>query len=669
MDRYRWLIWLVSLGLIISLGSCGKNKQTNYKSLPQKVVVLGFDGMDAGLTAKWMKEGKLPNFSKLAEVGTFSPLQTTNPAESPVSWATFITGCNPGKHGIYDFLKRNPATYMPELALDTLIFPKRFIHIGKWRFPLESPKVVNNRKGIPLWEYTRRENIHTVVLHCPDTFPAEPCSGAMLSGLGVPDLRGTMGTFSFYSDAVTDADTEMGGKIIKVELNNDTIATKVIGPRNRFLKKHPGGIDVTLPLHITIDRHSKRVTLELQGQKQTIGLRQWSDWFTAEFKLLPFRSVSGIARFYLISIEPEFKLYLSPFNFNPENPPFQISYPADFAKKLAKRFGLYKTLGWAEDTWALNENRIDEDTFLEDLYYTFEQRSRYALELLKELDANVFIAVFEGTDRVQHMFWRYMDPKHPMYTKEGAAQYGDTILKFYQKMDEFVGQVMQELPPNTTLIVLSDHGFHSWRYTVNTNTWLVQNGFMALREDTQFQEKNLSQFFGQGTFFEHVDWSRTKAYALGLSEIYINLLGREGQGIVLPGEEYEQVRNAIIQKMKQYRNPLNGERVWYNVYKREEVFHGEYAEESGDLVVGFNDGYRTSWQTSLGGTPENIIEVNKRKWSADHCSFDPHITPGILLMNRKLTRPNPAIQDLAPTILHLLGLEKGPQMDGTTFIQ
>ncbi|MDI6784545.1 MAG: alkaline phosphatase family protein, partial [bacterium] len=629
----------------------------------------GFDGMDAGLTEKWMKEGKLPNFSKLAQLGTYSPLQTTNPAESPVSWATFITGCNPGKHGIFDFLKRHPETYMPELALDTPVFPKKFFNLGKWRFPLEKPKVINNRKGVPLWEYTRQQNIHTIVLHCPDTFPAESCSGEMLSGLGVPDLRGTMGTFSFYSDAVTDAETEMGGKIIKVTINNDELETKAIGPRNRFLRATPSGVDATLPLHISIDRQNKKVTIKLQGQEQTIGLRQWSNWVEAKFNLAPFIKVNGIARFYLIAIEPEFKLYLSPFNFHPENPPFPISYPADFSKKIAKRFGLYKTLGWAEDTWALNENRIDEDTFLEDLYYTFNERSRYALALLKESDANLFIAVFEGTDRVQHMFWRYIDPKHPMYVQEEAKKYGDTILKFYQKMDEYTGQVMNEIGPNTTLLVLSDHGFHTWRYAVNTNTWLVKHGFMVLREDTQFQEKNLSQFFGQGTFFEHVDWSRTKAYALGLSEIYINLQGREGQGIVVPGEEFEQVRNEMIQKMKKYRNPLNGELVWHNVYKREDVFHGPYAEESGDLVVGFNDGYRTSWQTSLGGTPKDVIEVNKRKWSADHCSLDPTITPGILLTNRKIDSANPSITDMAPTILHLLGLEKGPDMDGSTFIQ
>ncbi|MFB3896278.1 MAG: alkaline phosphatase family protein [bacterium] len=667
MYKYKWLIGCISLCLIVGIMSCGKKGQTQYKSLPQRVVVLGFDGMDAGLTEKWMKEGKLPNFSKLAELGGYSQLQTTNPAESPVSWATFITGSNPGKHGIYDFLKRNPETYMPEMAVDTPIFPDKFINLGKWRFPLKQPKVINNRQGVPLWEYTRQQNIHTVVFHCPDTFPAEECSGEMISGLGVPDIRGTQGTFSFYSDAVTDADTEMGGKIIKVEIKNNEIDTRVIGPRNRFMKKPEARVDATVPLHIKIDRQNKKVTLDLQGKQQTIGLRQWSDWFTVDFKLLPIRSVSGIGRFYLISLEPEFKLYLCPINFNPANPPFQISYPPEFSKQLAKQYGPYKTIGWAEETWGLNENRIDEDTFLEDLYDVFNRRSQQALDLLKKTDSNLFISVFESTDRAQHMFFRYLDPKHPMYTKDGAEKYGDTILKVYQKMDEFTGKVMKEIGPNTTLIVLSDHGFHTWRYTVNTNTWLVQNGFMKLQPNAEYQEKNLSQFFGQGTFFEHVDWSRTKAYAVGLSEIYINLQGREGQGIVVPGAEFESVRDEIIQKMKQFKNPLNGERVWYNVYKREEIFHGAQAPESGDMVVGHNDGYRTSWQTALGGTPKDIIEVNQRKWSGDHCSFAPEITPGIMLSNRKIDRTNPAIQDMAPTILHLLGLEKGPDMDGTSF--
>jgi predicted AlkP superfamily phosphohydrolase/phosphomutase len=257
-----------------------------------------------------------------------------------------------------------------------------------------------------------------------------------------------------------------------------------------------------------------------------------------------------------------------------------------------------------------------------------------------------------------------------MYTEEGAKKYGGVILKMYQACDDLTGEVRKKIDSNTVLIVLSDHGFHSWRYSVNLNTWMVKNGFMTLYEDKEGEQENLEKLFGHGNFFQHVDWSRTRAYCLGLGKIYINLLGREAEGIITPGQEYEDTRNQIIAKMKQLKNPLaNNEPVVVNVYKRDEIYTGPYLEKAGDLIVGFHDGYRVSWQTALGGAPPDVIEPNNRKWSADHCSLDPSITKGVLFVNKKITRENPAIIDVAPSILHLLGLEKDPDMDGINFFE
>ena len=641
----------------------------NYKKMDHRVVVIGLDGMEPSLTEKWMKEGKLPNLSKLAASGTYQHLGTTNPAESPVSWASFITGSNPGKHGIFDFLTRDPQTYNPELSILTPVFPKKFLNIGEYKFPLENAQVINHRSGTPIWEITKQNNIHTMCLHVPDTFPAEEISGEMLSGLGVPDIRATWGTFTYYSNDVDDMNTEMGGKLVKVNIVNDKISTSIFGPKNRFRKTPINAVMV--PMEIQLNRAAKTIEIEIQGQKVTLKEGDWSPWMKIGFPMLPLIKIHGMTRFCFINMGPEFKLYCAPINFDPENPPFRISYPERFGKQLVKSIGLYKTLGWAEDTWALTEDRISEDIFLQDLYYTFETRKKLTLQMLREhKDVPLFISVFEGTDRIQHTFYRFIDPKHPMYTEEGAKKYGDEIMKFYIACDTLVGEVQKELGPKDTLIVLSDHGFHTWRYSVNVNTWLVQNGFMKLNTDSVQGGENLDKLFGHGAFFQHVDWSQTRAFSMGLGKIYINLMGRERDGIVVPGKDYEDTRNEIIAKIKTMKNPLNkNELVIRNVYKRDEIYHGPYVEKPGDLVLGFNDGYRISWQTSLGGAPKDIIELNKRKWSGDHCSVDPSITAGVIFTNQKIDRADISIMDLAPTMLHLLGIEKPKEMDGTAFVK
>jgi predicted AlkP superfamily phosphohydrolase/phosphomutase len=640
----------------------------HYAKLNQKIVVLGFDGMDPTLTEKFMAEGKLPNLAALSKEGTYSRLSTTNPAESPVSWASFITGSNPGKHGIFDFLTRDPKTYMPDLALVTPVFPKSFFPFGKYKIPLEKPQAINNRHGIPIWDVTKKYNIHTMALHVPDTFPAEELAGEMLSGLGVPDTRGTWGTFTYYSDQVDDANSEFGGKIIKVTIEKDnTIHTYIFGPRDRFLKQPIDSVHVPVTIHL--NRANKTIAITIQGQTQTLKVGDWSNWYSINFNLAPFVNIHGIGRFCFIDMGPEFKLYFSPVNFDPRNPPFPIAYPASFGKKLVKKMGIYQTLGWTEDTWALTEDRISEDLFIQDVNYTFDEREKQTLMMLKKYkDLNLFMMVSEATDRMQHTFWRYIDPKHPMYTAEGAKQYGDAILHIYQRADAMVGKVRKEVDPNTTIIVLSDHGFHSWRYAVNLNTWLVKNGFMTLVPEEGGDKESLDKLFGHGNFFENVDWSQTRAYCVGLGKIYINEIGREGQGIVAPGKEYEDTRNEIIAKLKQLRNPLaNNEPVVMNVYKKNEIYTGPYVDKAGDLLVGFYDGYRVSWQTALGGTPPDVIELNKRKWSADHCSIDPTITSGVIFSNKKLNRTNPAIIDVAPSIIHLLGVPQPKEWDGNTF--
>jgi len=655
---------LLLLIIILFLSICGGlffynsvKKRVNPGLSEKKVIILGFDGIDPDLLSKWMDEGKLPNLKRLGESGTFLELGTTNPAESPVAWSSFATGTNPGKTGIFDFLNRDPQTYMPDLATTSFSEGKFLLRF----FPIEKPSVTCNRKGTSFWQIASQNGLKCVVLQAPVTFPPEKVvGGKLLSGLGVPDIRGTQGTFSYYAtDVAQEGDTEMGGKITKVKVKDKKIKTIIYGPRNRLSRRRE---DILVPLEIEII-NDKQAIIKVQDREEKLEVGQWSDWFMIKFKINPLIKVYGMGRFYLISIKPEFRLYLCPINFYPKKPPFPISYPGSFCKKLVEEIGLYKTLGWAIDTWALSENRIDEKIFLEDLFYTMNQRKEIMMNMLKKKDFDLFIFIFQASDRVQHMFWRLIDETHPAYDRKKAEKYGDAILKVYQKMDEILGEVMPFVDENTTLFVISDHGFHSFRKAVNLNTWLVKNGYMTLSSE-KGKEYKLEDLFGKGEFWPNVDWQRTKAYALGLGCIYMNLKGREIYGIVKAGDEYNDLKKEIVTKLKNLRDPATGKRVIVDVYKREDIYKGEYLKEAPDLVVGFNEGYRVSWQTALGGIPPKVIVENKSNWSGDHCSFDPSITQGIFISNKKFAGESPSIIDIAPTVLEIFNLPIPEEMDG-----
>jgi predicted AlkP superfamily phosphohydrolase/phosphomutase len=661
LKRKSVLLLLISiLFLSISGGLFFYNrvrKRANPGLSEKKVIVLGFDGIDPDLLSRWMDEGKLPNLKRLQESGTFVRIETTNPAESPVAWSSFATGTNPGKTGIFDFLKRDPKTYMPDLATSSFSEGKFLLRL----FPIEKPSVNCNRKGTSFWQIASQNGVKCTVLQAPITFPPEKVKGGrLLSGLGVPDIRGTEGTFSYYAtDVVEEGDTEMGGKIAKVKVKDRKIKTVIYGLRNRVSKRRE---DILVPLDIEI-LSDRQAIIEVQDRKEKLQIGEWSDWFVIKFKINPLIKVYGMGRFYLISIKPEFRLYLCPINFYPKKPPFPISYPESFCRKLAEEIGLYKTLGWDVDTWALSENRIDEEIFLEDLFYTMNQRQEIMMNMLKKKDFDLFIFVFQASDSVQHMFWRLIDKTHPAYDREKAEKYGDAILKVYQKMDEIVGEVMPFVDEETTLFVVSDHGFHSFRKAVNLNTWLVKNGYMTLSSE-KGKEYKLEDLFGKGEFWPNVDWQRTKAYALGLGSIYINLKGREAYGIVKPGDEYDGLRQGIVTRLRNLRDNTTGKKAILDVYTREDIYKGEYLNEAPDLVVGFNEGYRVSWQTALGGIPPEIIVENKSNWSGDHCSFDPSITKGIFLSNKKLAQESPSIIDIAPTVLRIFNLPIPEEMDG-----
>jgi len=657
--RQKLVLVLALAGTAGWFAFCGRS---TTRPVTNQVVVLGFDGADPTLLSKWIAEGRLPNLAHLAQTGTFETLGTTNPPESPVAWASFATGLNPGGTGIFDFLKRDPRTYLPELGLVERKKPRFLFGL----IPIRSTRVTNERHGVPFYQAAADAGYKTTVIRMPLEFPPSKIPGGKLwSGLDVPDVRGTWGTFFYFGTDITtweEGDTEFGGRLMGLQLTDNEASSTIDGPVNPAANSYQR---VKVPIHFKISPDGSAVTIQLNKHAETVEAQHWSQWFHVQFKITPFLSVSAICRFYVLEVSPDLRVYMCPLNIDPEDPVLPVSYPAGWTKQLVKKYGLFKTIGWWHDTWALNEERIGEGVFLQDLFRTMSLETRIVLNQLKSDPPSLMVAVFTSTDSVSHMFWRLIDPKSPRYDPVLASKYGDAILRVYERMDQVVGQVEQAMKPGGTLIIVSDHGFHSWRKGFNTNTWLVQNGHMVLKNSNAKEKAyKLDELYGQGSFFPNVDWTQTKAYALGLGQIYLNLKGREKDGIVEPGEPAERLLREIRAKLLAYRDPDTQKPVLEDVYLGQSIDHGPYMADAPDLQLNFYPGYRTSWQTALGAIPPGIVVANMKKWSGDHCASDPKDTGGILLINRKLGTSSPSIMDVAPTVLGLLNVSPPDKFDG-----
>jgi predicted AlkP superfamily phosphohydrolase/phosphomutase len=629
-----------------------KSIVSTKKKARRRVVIIGSDGMDPRILDKLLREGRMPMMKALAEKGCYSRLATTIPAESPVAWSSFATGMNPGKHGIFDFLHRNPLNYTPQIAPVSVRQKK----LGK-------PEPICNRAGDSVWKVASDAGYRSTVIRVPVTFPPEKFNGRQIAGLGVPDLRGTWGTSVLYEEGGVAAITEFGGvQIVLVRDSDGTYKSEIVGPKRA---------DSTIPF--TVKVQDGRANIEWQENSVRLAPREWSPWVPINFPVsmgpITMRP-RGIFQFFLHSISP-LKLYLSPICLDPVDPFYPVTSPAGWSRELAGKYGNFCTLGWMEDTWGLNEGRVDEESFLQVSETMTDKLEDMVLDFVEEKDDDFMIAVFEATDRNQHMFWRYIDEGHPIYDEAGAKQWGDVIYKTYERFDKTVGEVAKRLDKDTIFMVMSDHGFNTFRRAVNVNTWLRNEGFLVADSKDTRDDFSLRDLQSDGTFWPGVDWSKSRAYSLGLGKIYINLRGRESQGIVNPGREYEQLRDEIIEKFSKLIDPTTDKPVVSVINKADRIFSGPKVPEAGDLVIGFHIGYRVSWQTALGGFPPEVLQDNDRKWSADHCSVNSEFAKGILLTSEKYpmiqadgSGREPNIMDLAPTILQHLDVDIPKDIDG-----
>jgi predicted AlkP superfamily phosphohydrolase/phosphomutase len=618
--------------------------------LRRKVIVIGLDGLEPGIVEAMLGRGELPNLAKIRAAGSYTRLQTTYPAQTPVAWSSFMTGTNPGGHGIFDFICRDPQTYLPDVALTRFEPPKNM---------LAQPRVVNRRQGVPLWQPLSKAGIPSTILRCPCTFPPETLQGRMLAGVGVPDLRGSQSKGTFYTQDRT-VTAEENEQLVFLDPGSE-VTTGVIGPRNT--KTSPAS-DTYCEVRVQVDKASRKLVIHTGGSPSTIEIPEkgWSEWVRFKFKFSMLQAVTGIARFYVRQLEPHLEFYVSAVNFDPAAPMFPVSTPADYARELSEKVGLFSTLGMAEDHNGLNNGRLDEAAYLEQCELVLSERERTMRFELDRFSEGLFFMLFDTPDRAQHMLWRFRYREHPGFEPDLSPELATRVEEHYRRCDTLLSPVLEKVDENTLLIVLSDHGFGTFRRAFDTNTWLWQNGLLAVKDSQKPGER-----LGEG--FAGVDWSKTYAYAVGLGGIYLNFKGRESAGILEEGTEAERVRQAIQTGLAGFPDAQTKRPAIRSVSRREELYSGAFVGASPDLLVNFHRGFRVSWQSAVGGFSHSLLEDNLRRWSGDHI-VDPESVPGILFMNREMRQgqgnDQTRIIDLAPTILNYLGATLPESMEGAS---
>jgi predicted AlkP superfamily phosphohydrolase/phosphomutase len=615
----------------------------------KRVVILGLDGLDHALTERLLAEGKLPHLAALRDRGCFKPLGTTLPPLSPVAWSSFQTGVNPGKHNIFDFLTPDPHTYRPKLSSVEIRPPRRSLRLGKYQIPLGRADIRLLRKSRPFWSVLGEYGIFSSVLRVPITFPPERLRGVQLSAMCVPDLRGTQGTFSYYTTRPPQGGDKTGGEVHAVTRAGDTIRAELVGPQNPLHIDH--GI-LRAPFAVTVTGPGRAV-LRVNGSRHELRKDEYTDWVKVPFRVAPGVKAHGLCRFLLLATEPEFELYATPVNLDPESPAMPVSYPSVFSTYLAKRQGSFATLGLAEDTWALNEHVLRDRHFLQQCLDTDREREAMFFDALDKVPRGLCVCVFDGTDRMQHMFWRYLDKGHPACPGEPPPEYRSVLEDLYRRMDDLVGRTAARCRgKDTLLMVLSDHGFNSFRRGVDLNRWLEENGYLKVHDDRRDEE-----------YLAGIDWSGTRAFAIGLAGIFLNVKGKYAEGVVEPGTEAERLREEIAGKLGALTDPEGGASAIKRVYQAPKVYRGPYRDQGPDLVVGYQRGYRVAWETAVGRTTRQVFHANRKAWSGDHC-IDPSLIPGVLFCNRPVQADYPRLMDIGPTVLELFGVPVPDYMDG-----
>lgn len=636
--------------------SCARPK-TQYASR-KKVVVLGIDGMDPSLVMQFVREGVMPHFQKLINEFGLRSMRSSIPPQSPVAWSDLAVGASAGVHGVFDFIHRDPATMVPYLSSARVSEPEKKVSVGGWEIPLSGGSVTNLREGKPFWEFLEKKEIPATLFKMPGEFPVKSKSARCVSGMGTPDLVGSYGTFTlFTSNPVPDSRKDItGGNVLPVRIVDNKILGDLPGPVNSMRKEK---LSSRIQLTVWRDGVNDVVKVKLQDNELILRKGEWSGWLRVSFEMMALaRSVRGICKILVKEVHPHFQMYVSPINIDPLDQSLPVTSPMNYGKELSRAIGMFGTKGLPADTKALSYGILSEEEYLQSSAQILEESKKafqYELERLRKESLGFLFFYFSNLDQDSHMYWRAIDPAHPMYTPELAKQFHTAIREKYIEMDRVLGEVYKRFDirdEKFRLVVMSDHGFAPFYRSVNLNTWLLENGYVSLLDQAS-QEKD--------SFFENVNWSRTRAYGLGINALYLNLDGRERYGVVR-GMDYGKIIARLKGELLALKDPKNGMNAISSVWAGREIY-GRNDDKTPDLVIGWNRGYRASWETVLGGYTKEVFANNDDKWSGDHC-IDPQWVPAILLGNRPVTKKDPCLPDVTATILAEFGIPIPPQMTG-----
>ncbi len=638
----------------------GRSRVT--RSTGKKVIVIGIDGMDPRLSERMMEAGLLPNLAKLRSGGGFRDLGTSTPPQSPVAWANFINGAGPGSHGIFDFIHRHPQEQCaPFYSAAETIPGEGFWEVGDsrlqldfWPFNHKPPATVLRRQGTPFWDHLDAAGIPSTFYDLPSNYPPSPSHHGhhrCISGMGTPDMLGTYGTYQHFAEnGPAETVDEGGGMRSRLTFEDETARARIVGPEDS-LRKEPRPITVEFLVHR--DREANAAVIDVQGHRVLLKVGQWSRWTKLDFPLstpsfVPSQSVSGICRFYLQEVAPNFRLYVTPINIDPSAPAQRMSEPDSFIQDVAGRLGPFYTTGFQEDYNARKHGVFNDDEFHRQATRVLEERLALFEHAVDHYDDGLLFFYFSSSDLQSHIFWWDSDDKHPVRTGPEAKARFDHVRRLYQKLDAVIGELVDRYGGNATIFVMSDHGFANFGKQFNLNSWLRALGYLGPPECT--------------SIVRDVDWSQTVAYGLGINGLYLNLKGRERDGIVEPGESREAILTELASRLEAVTD-FEGQPVIRGVYRSDRIYQGNATALAPDLIIGYRRGYRASWATIQGDLTDEIFLDNDSAWSADHCA-DALEVPGVLFSNRPIRAQSPSLVDLAPTILAEFGLTAPPAMVG-----
>jgi len=411
----------------------------------------------------------------------------------------------------------------------------------------------------------------------------------------------------------------------------------IVGPENHLLRKPR---PVAAEFHVHRDTTADAAVIDVQGRRIVLKRGDWSRWTKIVFDvegpaLVPSRKAAGIVRFYLQEVSPRFRLYVSPVNIDPSNPAVPISEPPSFISDVSRELGLFYTAGFQEDHKARTNGVFTDDEFLRQADLVLEERLALFEYAIEDYDDGLLFFYFSSSDLQSHVFWWDSDGRHPVRSEAEARAGFEHVRRLYQKLDRVIGDLHDRYGARATVFVMSDHGFANFGRQFNLNSWLRDLGYLGPT--------------GCASILDDVDWSQTVAYGLGVNGLYLNLKGRERDGIVEPGEERDALLDELVERLEEVRD-VDGRRVIRRAHRADQTYSGGATALAPDLIVGYARGYRASWATTLGDLTEEVLLDNDQAWSADHCC-DAREVPGLLCCNRAIRSKSPSLIDLAPSIL------------------